>query len=220
MTPTSAKKNGARYRYYASCALFQGRKDEAGSVARVPAPEVEALVLKTLRQVADASDTVTSMADAATLDDRGLIKGCLDRVIVRKGALEVLWQCEHEAQARSVITKWCLPSMPRRRDIVMPDGSSADEARPIRSETRARVVEGIAKARLWMDDLVSGRVTNTAELASRERCSERSVRMILGLAFLSPSITKAAVDGSLPRGIGITELVTAPANWRAQLCPR
>jgi site-specific DNA recombinase len=36
MTPTSAKRGGARYRYYVSCALFQGRKDEAGSVARAP----------------------------------------------------------------------------------------------------------------------------------------------------------------------------------------
>jgi hypothetical protein len=61
------------------------------------------------------------------------------------------------------------------------------------------LVEGIAKARLWLEDLVSGRVASTAEITGRERCSERSVRMTLALAFLSPSNTKAAVDGRRQR---------------------
>jgi len=44
MSPTHANKNGARYRYYVSQALLQNRKAEAGSIARVPAPETEKLV--------------------------------------------------------------------------------------------------------------------------------------------------------------------------------
>ena len=43
MTPTHANKGGARYRYYTSSVLAQGRRGEAGSIARVPAPEIEAL---------------------------------------------------------------------------------------------------------------------------------------------------------------------------------
>ncbi len=46
MTPSTANKGGARYRYYVSCCLAQGRKSEAGSRPRVPAQEIEALVLK------------------------------------------------------------------------------------------------------------------------------------------------------------------------------
>jgi site-specific DNA recombinase len=49
MTPTHAQKNGARYRYYVSCVLLQGRKEDAGSVARVPALEIEQTVLTGLR---------------------------------------------------------------------------------------------------------------------------------------------------------------------------
>ena len=41
MSPTHANKKGARYRYYVSQALLQNRKAEAGSIARVPAPETE-----------------------------------------------------------------------------------------------------------------------------------------------------------------------------------
>ena len=43
-------------------------------------------------------------------------------------------------------------------------------------------------------------------LASRERKTERSIRMTLSLAFLDPDIVKAAVDGRLPRGYGLKRL--------------
>ena len=44
MSPTYAVKKGLRYRYYVSTMLVQGRKSEAGSVPRVPAPELESIV--------------------------------------------------------------------------------------------------------------------------------------------------------------------------------
>ncbi len=49
MSPTHSNKLGVRYRYYVSHALLQSRKDEAGGVARVPAPEIEQLVLDGVR---------------------------------------------------------------------------------------------------------------------------------------------------------------------------
>jgi hypothetical protein len=45
MTPSYAIKKGVRYRYYVSCVLNQGRKEEAGSVARVAADAVERIIL-------------------------------------------------------------------------------------------------------------------------------------------------------------------------------
>lgn len=86
----------------------------------------------------------------------------------------------------------------------------------MRSETRARLLEGIAKARLWLDDLLTGRVADTAAIAQRDRCSERSVRMILNLAFLAPDLVQASVAGTLPEGQGISALTLAPLSWSAQ----
>jgi hypothetical protein len=45
VSPTHSNKLGVRYRYYVSRALLQNRGDEAGSVPRVPAPEIEQLVV-------------------------------------------------------------------------------------------------------------------------------------------------------------------------------
>src|SRR6266849_2005031 len=50
MSPTHSNKLGVRYRYYVSHALLQQRKAEAGSIARVTAPEIEALVLDGVRK--------------------------------------------------------------------------------------------------------------------------------------------------------------------------
>ena len=49
MTPSYAIKRGARYRYYISAALVQGKKSEAGSVARVAAQDMEDRVVTALR---------------------------------------------------------------------------------------------------------------------------------------------------------------------------
>ena len=52
MSPTHANKKGKRYRYYTSQALAQQRRNEAGSITRIPAYDIEALVKEQVGQVA------------------------------------------------------------------------------------------------------------------------------------------------------------------------
>jgi len=56
MSATHASKRGRRWRYYVSQAILQGHKHEAGSVARVPALEIE-------RRVAEAARAASSVYD-------------------------------------------------------------------------------------------------------------------------------------------------------------
>ena len=44
----------------------------------------------------------------------------------------------------------------------------------------------------------------------------RQVNMTISLAFLAPDPVKAAVEGRLPRGIGVERLRDAPAEWSRQ----
>jgi len=64
--------------------------------------------------------------------------------------------------------------------------------------------------------VVSGRVTTVAQLCTREKCSVRHVNMTISLAFLAPNLIKAAVEGRLPRGIGIERLRDPPTEWSRQ----
>ncbi len=38
----------------------------------------------------------------------------------------------------------------------------------------------------------------------------------LSLAFLAPDLVKAAIDGRLPHGMGVTRLADLPAEWSRQ----
>jgi len=40
--------------------------------------------------------------------------------------------------------------------------------------------------------------------------------MTISLAFLAPNLVKAAVEGRLPRGIGIERLRDLPTEWSQQ----
>jgi hypothetical protein len=54
--PEPRGKGGRRWRYYVSQAVLQGRKHEAGSVARVPALEIESRVAEAARAASSASN--------------------------------------------------------------------------------------------------------------------------------------------------------------------
>jgi site-specific DNA recombinase len=100
-------------------------------------------------------------------------------------------------------------------DLFAPSGETGN-IRPIRAEARTKLVKAIAKSRLWLEELVAGTARGTDELALREKVSERSIRNLLTLAFLAPDLVKAAVDGRLPRGFGVSRLVNLPSHWEEQ----
>src|SRR3954465_12992283 len=67
--------------------------------------------------------------------------------------------------------------------------------RPRLPLTWSRILKAIARGRTWLEELLSGQIAGTEEIAVRERCSERSIRMTLSLAFLSPEVVQAIIAG-------------------------
>jgi hypothetical protein len=84
MLATSAKKNGALYRYYVWAPSTRGRKEEAGSVPRVPAPEIEAVVFSALK-IAPEPD----QADGSNGRLREAIASRVERIVVRLGVIAI-----------------------------------------------------------------------------------------------------------------------------------
>jgi len=98
----------------------------------------------------------------------------------------------------------------------LPHNASRSDIRSEQFERRARLVSAIARGRQWLDDVVSGRVTTVAQLCTREKCSARHVNISVSLAFLVPSLIKAAVEGRLPRRVGIERLRDPLTEWSRQ----
>jgi hypothetical protein len=96
---------------------------------------------------------------------------------------------------------WQKTPATRRREILLPEGIRPEHARPIRSETRARLIAAIARGRRWLDELVADPTATPDSIAKRENCSTRKINMTISLAYLAPDLVKAAIDGRLPHSI-------------------
>jgi site-specific DNA recombinase len=223
MIPTHATKAGIRYRYYASTAVLHGVATTAssGSVSRVPAADIEDAIIKSLEAHFVVQQNA-STSSTAQLRDRAALTQLIASIVVHTDRLVVRFkpnetdEASDGADGPSLTIPWQKPPSKRARQILLPHGKTRSDARPEQFERRARLVNAIAKGRRWLDDVISGRVTNITELCTREECSVRQVNMTISLAFLAPNLVKAAVEGRLPRGIGVERLRDPPAEWSRQ----
>jgi hypothetical protein len=88
---------------------------------------------------------------------------------------------------------------------------------PITPSRRDALLMAIAKARKWIDELTNGRVSSLAALARREGKLERHIRLLVPLAFVSPRIVSALLEGIAPAGLTVTALARAlPWSWAEQ----
>ena len=81
MGPSFTTKGSRKYRYYVSTPLVQAQGDKAGSVARVPADEVDTLVVSAMRD---------KLPHAAELDDTELVRTFVARVEVQTRRLIIM----------------------------------------------------------------------------------------------------------------------------------
>ena len=72
------------------------------------------------------------------------------------------------------------------------------------------------RSRRWLNELITDPTASAESIAKREQCSVRKVNRTLSLAFLAPDLVKAAIDGRLPHGMGVTRLADLPAEWSRQ----
>lgn len=227
MVTTYAVKNRVRYRYYMSAPLRRGHSDiEVGSVSRVPAEEVE-------DQIERALLAHFNVAKRGSIESTDIVRAKLQRAEVREG--RIVLQLRHgdssEAQAdddggddvssqtlkiETITINWVKPPMRRFREVIQP-ASANPKARvaPARAKERARLITAIALGKRWLNEVVESAIS-TEDLAVREKCSVRQIELTISLAFLAPDLVKAAIEGRLPRGIGIVQLRDAPPVWSQQ----
>jgi site-specific DNA recombinase len=225
MSPTHANKGGARYRYYVSQAALQSKPPPPGSVSRVPAAEIEALVLAALRNHLNASGAGEQLPH----NDRELLECHLERVTLTPNHLELrLHQSLEPTQAHdaannsagrpiasvtTIAVPWSSPIPATVKGIIhMPAHNT-----PIKASRREALLIAIAKARHWIDDLAHGRAASFAVIARREGRVERHIRLLAPLAFVSPRIVSALLEGTAPADLTLTKLAHAlPYSWADQ----
>jgi site-specific DNA recombinase len=230
MTPSHSNKDGVRYRYYVSHTLLQRRERDAVRVTRVPAVQLERLVVEAIR--ANAQPNAEPKGD---LSDRGVIDHYVVRIIVRTDSIDLELRqptlasvplptdasVTADAAASSTGTTvialpWTAHAFPSVKGVL-----HQPEAKPtLKQETRDAILVAIAKARSWIDDVLSGCVRSFAEIAEREGKVERHIRLLTPLAFIPPRTLAAIIDGMGPHDATVTALAQAvPYRWHCSPGP-
>jgi len=238
MVPTySTKPDGRRYRYYASQSRLQGKPTRA-SISRVPAAPMEEIItgrLARFRLIAPDCDGTRArqvlrriQVNAASLVielDRAV---ALQRWIEQEpeepengrdamGELRSMLSAGEELSEdrdRLILT---LPIRARfrggRAAILQPRGTRPSAARP-----DAALIKAIARARRWVQLIEARKVISVESLAAGAGQERRHAGRILALAFLSPDLTKAMLDGHQPAGLRLAHLLETeiPVSWREQ----
>ena len=233
MSPSHATKGGRRWRYYVSQAILQGRKHEAGSVARVPALEIERRVADAVSAASPAfnrqgrhelhqpkaSDRGATNSPAVHPSDHdATLRAAIERVVMSRTTIEIELAegTASDDQNRILIIPWTPPAPHRRREIIQGGDERPCAMGPMRTEARAVVTDALRDAHRWLDELTRSPNLTIESLAQREGKTERWIRRTISLAFLSPALVKAAIEGRLPRGFGVKRLMDLPTAWPDQ----
>ena len=80
------------------------------------------------------------------------------------------------------------------------------------------LLKAIARGRSWFEELATGRARSLQELAKRDGISRRYIRRLVGLAFLSPQLVEAILQGRQSVELTATRLteLDLPLDWTEQ----
>jgi site-specific DNA recombinase len=81
------------------------------------------------------------------------------------------------------------------------------------------LLKAVARARVWFDELASGRVRSLAEVARNQGIAKRYVERLSRLAFVAPAIVEAICQGQQPAELSTETLlnrIDLPLEWLAQ----
>jgi hypothetical protein len=166
MGASHASKGGRRWRYYVSRAALTGRTQEAGSVVRIPAPEIESRVATAVRAHLAARVNAIDGNHIDRRDGRGDhaiaqhesgptrrdlpseddVRNAIDSVTVSATRIEIVLNesIVSEGQDRVLTLPWTRASSRRRREIIQ---GVSEAQRPLRdaNESARRFHQGVGR---------------------------------------------------------------------------
>jgi site-specific DNA recombinase len=204
MSPSLSRKTGVRYRYSGSSALLRGRKAAAGSVSRIPAAEIESAVLAALEPHQRRDRSAANPVEM------------LERIVIAHDHLfiTIAGTSDDDGPPQKIKIAWSIKARDSATVVERYDGSE--------SVNNESLIQSVVRAHGWMRSLHDGAYGSIEELAKANSLHPKVVRQALRLAFLSPDVTSAILEGRQPKGLSLTQIPKLlPLSWaehRPLLC--
>jgi site-specific DNA recombinase len=197
MSPSFSAKNGVRYRFYVSSALLRGRKADVGSVGRVPAAEIESTVLATFKthQQGQSDSAPASIGD-------------VERVVIARDHLLITTAATADGDGANQEFRIAWSTKAKDAAAAIADNGVPELAR------NESLIQSIVRAHAWVDCLRDGTYESIEQLAEENRLHPKVVRQALRLAFLSPEVTSAILEGRQPAELSLAQIPKLlPLPW-------
>ena len=215
MSPSHARKaNGRRYRYYVSQAVLQGRQERAGAIRRASADAIESLVERALCNGLPRA-TQAEWKEFSAEQRRGRLRHLVERVTIGADNVEI----RLTDTGRDLFVETA-PSGVMHIATVMKKRMGGRQIAP-RNMASARLDRSLVKAIVWARNLrerLERHGKSLHELAREDGCSRPYVSSMIRLAYLSPGITQAILDGTQPAQLTLADLMRRdiPGDWAEQ----
>jgi len=217
MSPHHAQKSGGRrYGYYVSQAKLYKRMEDPGSVPRVAAKEIEAIVEEAVLPLLPLSEQ-SAWRVRSTSSRRKLLGDIIDRVELRTKEVRVALRGTNDcSDANGRPAEITIPFVVHKRGVetqIHTPGNGRSVRKP-----DTTIVQALARSYQWRTWFERGKATSLAAVAEREGCTEAYIRKLLPVAFLAPDITEALLIGTQPRNLTLADLTSKPLplDWTAQ----
>jgi site-specific DNA recombinase len=241
-----AAKAGRRYRYYVSRSLVKGSASDDRKGWRIAAPELERAVaigaqnilsdragmLEVIEHSQLKSPDIRATLDSSTvlcrrLQDEAEARTCMAEIIERielcddciRMVLKLTVPCSQAGVRTSSmvgVTRF-VPLAMKRRGVETRIVFAAGNEPPRTADPP--LLKAVARARVWFDELASGRVRSLAEIARREGIARGYVERLARLAFVAPAMVEAICQGQQPAELSAETLlnrINLPLEWEQQ----
>jgi DNA invertase Pin-like site-specific DNA recombinase len=204
MSPSFSVKCGVRYPFYVSSAILRGRKSDAGSVTRASALELEAAILKALRNRADVLD------DDNPRTPKNIIDHNVSHIVVGSKNVTITLKPTANCTPSAIEIPW---SKPNKRQCPRIDEAKEDTARV----PNPQLVQAVVRAHAWVRLLSVGTHKSVESLARSVGVHPKIVRNRIRMAFIAPNITKAILEGDQAPSLRLKDFIgAAPLSWSSQ----
>ena len=217
MQPSHARRRGRCYHYYVTAARVHGDDREVGSLPRIGASILDALVLDRMIALIKPNWRLSDSIE-------GRVRAALHKVVLGASSITLVLladACRGAARAGSSVgedpVEVTVPiSLKHRNSATL----IAPTDRPISGpamQDRA-LIRAVCITREWRRRLESGEVATTRELARREGLCHRHTGRLLPLAYLAPDLVDAIIEGRQPRTMTLQSLTAEPLprTWEDQ----
>ncbi|HEX3918857.1 MAG TPA: recombinase family protein [Caulobacteraceae bacterium] len=220
MASVSARKGkGQLYRYYVSTALQQGRRSDAGSLARFPGLALEELLIDRLRRLGLAVDGATSLRSfiGRVEVSAGTIVAHLTTRPQDHLAYEALGPGDDLSSddGSPVLTiRAHLSWRGGAKRAIGPQGAAPFVA----PKVDLTLLKALVRAEACRARMLDGSCKTLDELAAAEGVTQQYARALTRLAFLSPSLKRAILDGTASGDMNLQMFMTGgvPLAWADQ----